>query len=381
MLILTSTIFGLIVIGATLGAVPYLILVERKVSAYIQDRVGPNRVGPHGIFQPVADGIKIFFKENFVPAEANRLLFFLGPALTMLGAMAVMAVIPFGGIWMLRGYHIPIQIAPGLDVGVVYAVLIGIGSIYGIIIGGWASNNKYSFYGAFRAVALILSYEIPLGVCVLCVFVLVQDLRLEVAVRQQMLNGWIFFYQPAVFIVMFIATLGELSRLPFDVAEAEQELVAGYHTEYSSMEFGLFFLGEYAHMIATSALLVTIFFGGWHLPYLTPHMEGGFWQTILKLTIMVAKMAVLIFIYMWVRWTLPRYRFDQIINVGWNWLLPMSLALLLLTGIFVYFGIAWTFWMTLANIAVLVAVFLWSIVKEGKSQWKRRTLSASPRLS
>jgi len=381
MILITSAIFGLMVIGATLAAVPYLILMERKVAAYIQDRIGPNRVGPRGLLLPVADGIKIFFKENFVPGEANRFLFFLGPSLTMRGAMAVMAVIPFGGVLTIYGYKIPIQIAPGLDVGIVFAVLIGIGSIYGIIIGGWASNSKYSFYGAVRAVSLILSYEIPLGVCLLAVFVMFRDLRLEEAVRMQMQNGWLILYQPGVFLIMFIATLGELSRLPFDVAEAEQELVAGYHTEYSSMEFGLFFLGEYAHMIATSALLATIFWGGWHFPYLTPDVEGGIGQTILKLVMISAKMVVLIFFYMWVRWTLPRYRFDQVLRVGWQWLLPMSLALLVITGIFVYFQIAWTFWMTLANVGVLGIGFVGSLIQENKRPWKSETLSTLPNRS
>jgi NADH-quinone oxidoreductase subunit H len=364
MFLIGSAIFGILLLAATVGAVPFLVLMERKVSAYIQDRIGPNRVGPRGLFQPVADGLKLLFKESFIPAEANLFLFFLGPALAMFSALAIMAVIPFGGILAIAGYKFPLQIAPNLDIGILYFIMVSIGSVYGIIIGGWACNNKYSFYGALRSVAQILSYEIPLGVCILTVFLLVSDLRLEVVVQRQLHIGWLILYQPAVFLVMLVCIFAELNRLPFDTPEAEQELVAGFHTEYSAMEFGLFFLGEYAHMIAGSALLATLFFGGWHLPYLTPGPEGGIPQTILKLIIISAKIFVMIFIFMWARWTLPRFRFDQSLRLGWKALLPLALVLLVLTAILTYFGLARTYWMTLANIAVLIGAYGWSWIRQ-----------------
>ncbi len=378
MFLIGSAIFGILLLAATVGAVPFLVLMERKVSAYIQDRIGPNRVGPRGLFQPIADGIKLLFKENFIPADANLILFFLGPALAMFSALAVMAVIPFGGILTIAGWKIPIQIAPNLDIGIIYFLMVSIGSVYGIIIGGWACNNKYSFYGALRGVAQILSYEIPLGLCILSVFLLISDLRLEEVVRQQVQTGWLILYQPAVFLVMLACTFAELNRLPFDTPEAEQELVAGFHTEYSSMEFGLYFLGEYAHLIAGCALLATLFFGGWHLPYLTPGPEGGIMQTILKLIIISAKIFVLIFVFMWARWTLPRFRFDQSLRLGWKALLPLALVLLVITGIFAYFGLARTYWMTLANIGVLAGAYGWSWLTESKNLWKKKTSFTSP---
>jgi NADH-quinone oxidoreductase subunit H len=371
MILITSTIFGVIVIAATLGAVTFLILIERKVAAYIQDRIGPNRVGPRGLLQTVADAIKLLFKEDFIPAEADKFLFFLGPSLVMLSAMLIMAAIPFGGRWQIDGWKqsIPLQIVPGLDVGIVYVVTVAIGAVYGVLLGGWASNNKYAFFGSLRAVAQILSYEIPLGVCLLCVFLLVSDLRLETVVHRQMETGWhwLVFYQPAVFFIMLVTVFAETNRLPFDTPEAEQEIVAGYHTEFSSMEFGMYFLGEYAHLIASSALLVTLFLGGWHFPGLTPDVVGGLGQTILKLFVFSVKTVVMILIFMWARWTLPRFRFDQILRLGWTGLLPLSLILLAITGVFTYFGLAWTVWMTLANIGVLAGALAWSWLAEQRS--------------
>jgi len=377
MSLLASAILGLIVIGATLGAVPYLILLERKVAAYVQDRLGPNRVGPRGIFQPIADGLKIFFKEHFIPGQANRFLFILGPSLSMLSAMAVLAVIPFAGVLTLPRWDlkIPIQIVPNLDIGIIYVVFVAIGSVYGTILGGWASNNKYSFYGALRSVSQILCYEIPLGLCLLAAFLIFADLRLERAVLWQTQHGWLVIYQPVLFGIMAVCTFAETNRLPFDTPEAEQELVAGYHTEYSSMEFGLFFLGEYAHLIAAAALLVTVFFGGWHFPYLTPGVEGSVIQTLVKLAVFSAKVLAVIFVFMWVRWTLPRFRFDQSLRVGWQLLLPLALALLVVTTVLAWFGLAGTIWMTLANVGVLAGTYGWFVLKDWI--WTKKISSTS----
>jgi NADH-quinone oxidoreductase subunit H len=250
------------------------------------------------------------------------------------------------------------QIAPGLDIGIIFLVMMATGGVYGIVIGGWASNNKYSFFGGLRSVAQMLSYEVPFGLCLLCMVLMTGNLRLEVVVEKQLQFGWFILYQPITFILMFVCALAECNRLPFDTPEAEQELVVGYHTEYSSMEFGMFFLGEYAHIIASSALLSTLFLGGWHFPMLTPAVEGGIFQTIIKLAVISAKIFVFIFVFMLARWTLPRFRFDQTLRIGWLGLVPMSMSLVILTGVMTYLKLERTVWMTLANIGVVVAAYL-----------------------
>ncbi len=365
MSLIASAIVGILIIGAVLTTVPFLIWIERKIAAYSQNRLGPNRVGPRGILQAVADGIKILAKENFIPAQAGRGLFYLAPILTMFGALAVLAVIPFGGILTLAHWNlkVPIQVAPGLDVGIVFIVMIASASVYGIILGGWSANNKYSFYGALRSAAQILSYEVPLGLCLLAMILMAGDLKLETFISQQLAHSWLIFYQPGVFLIMLVCAFAETNRLPFDTPEAEQELVAGYHTEYSSMEFGLFFLGEYTHIIADSALIVTLFLGGWHLPFLITAVEGSLAQTLLKLIIFSAKIALLIFVFMWVRWTLPRFRFDQILRLTWIGLTPLTLLLLSATSILVFLRLNWTFWMPLANILILAVLYLSALMQ------------------
>jgi len=365
MSLIASAIVGILIIGAVLTTVPFLIWIERKIAAYSQNRLGPNRVGPRGILQAVADGIKILAKENFIPAQAGRGLFYLAPILTMFGALAVLAVIPFGGILTLAHWNlkVPIQVAPGLDVGIVFIVMIASASVYGIILGGWSANNKYSFYGALRSAAQILSYEVPLGLCLLAMILMAGDLKLETFISQQLAHSWLIFYQPGVFLIMLVCAFAETNRLPFDTPEAEQELVAGYHTEYSSMEFGLFFLGEYTHIIADSALIVTLFLGGWHLPFLITAVEGSLAQTLLKLIIFSAKIALLIFFFMWVRWTLPRFRFDQILRLTWIGLTPLTLLLLSATSILVFLRLNWTFWMPLANILILAVLYLSALMQ------------------
>lgn len=364
-MLIASTILAILVLGVTLVGVALLILMERKVAAYIQDRIGPNRVGPRGLFQPIADGLKLFFKEDLIPGGADRVLFVLAPALTMFAAMATLAIIPFGGVLTLPGWEreIPIQIAPGLDIGILFIVMISTCGVYGVVLGGWSSNSKYSFYGAIRAVAQMLSYEVPLGLTLLSVILLAGELRPEAIVERQLQHGWLVIYHPGVFLVMFVCILAEANRVPFDLPETEQELVGGYHTEYSSMKFAMFFMGEYAHIIAASALMVTLFFGGWHLPYLTPTVEGGIGQTILKLSIFAVKVFLMIFVFMWVRWTLPRFRFDQLLRLGWCALLPLAISLFCVTGVVVYFRRGNTLWMTAANLAVLASAYGFSYIK------------------
>ncbi|NLX06529.1 MAG: NADH-quinone oxidoreductase subunit NuoH [Phycisphaerae bacterium] len=367
--LVSSVVLAIVVVAVTMGSLPFLILMERKVAAYIQDRLGPNRVGPWGLLQSFADGLKIFLKEEVIPGKADGPLFVLAPALAMFGAMATLAIIPFGGVLRVPWLESPVavQIAPGLDIGVLYVVMIATASVYGIILGGWASNSKYPFFGALRGASQMLSYEAPLGLALLSVVLLAGDLRPEAIVARQAAEGWFILYQPAVFLVFLICAFAEANRLPFDLPESEQELVGGFHTEYSSMKFAMFFLGEYSHLIGSSALLVTLFLGGWHLPYLTPAVEGGIGQTLLKAAIFSGKVVVMIFVFMWVRWTLPRFRFDQLLRYGWCGLLPASLVLLCVSGVLAYLGLARTVWMLVGNVAVLVGVYGWMYLKESRS--------------
>lgn len=364
-MIIAQAILAVIVLVAALLGVAALILMERKVAAYIQDRLGPNRVGPGGILQPFADGLKLFIKEDIIPGAADRALFVLAPALVMFGALAILAIIPFGGVLKLPGVEtsIPIQIAPGLDIGVLYVVMIATAGVYGIVLGGWSSNSKYPFYGALRSVAQMLSYEVPMGLALLSVVLLAGDLRPEVIVERQVRDGWFVLYNPGMFLVMLICAFAETNRLPFDLPETEQELVGGYHTEYSSMKFAMFYMGEYVHIIAASALMVTLFFGGWHLPYLTPAVEGGIGQTLLKLIIFAGKVLMMIFLFMWVRWTLPRFRFDQLLRLGWCSLVPLALLLLSVTGVLVYLHLGNTVWMTVGSVSVLALAYAVSFAK------------------
>ncbi len=404
-----------IVLGVLQGTCAYLILAERKISAWAQDRLGPNRVGPWGLLQPIADGIKFLLKEEIIPSHVDKLFYMLGPAIAVSTALLAFAVVPFGSttpppvledrrtddmieksrqpltaverqqllvnntafnesprgrVWpqtdseeayvlaadrayakaegkasyeeRLKDYNaaydqspkdynlgtlerIQYVIAPHVDIGIVFNFAIGSLAVYGIVLGGWSSNNKFSMLGALRSSAQLISYEIPLGMSVLGVMLVSGSLNLEKIIDYQVRNGWNIVYQPLAALLFVTSVFAECNRLPFDLPEAEQELVGGYHTEYSAMKFALYFLGEYTHMITTSFLVAVLFFGGWQLlPWVG--LPGGIGGVILKLLILAAKMALFIIFYMLIRWTLPRFRFDQLMGLTWKVLLPLALV-------------------------------------------------------
>ncbi|MFN2541606.1 MAG: NADH-quinone oxidoreductase subunit NuoH [Chthoniobacterales bacterium] len=327
-----------------LPMVSYAVYAERRVSAFMQDRLGPNRVGPAGLFQPVADVFKLLLKESFSPANVNTFYYWLAPCLALIPALITIAVVPFGSTL----FGVPMVIAD-VNVGILYIFAIASLGVYGIVLAGWASNSKYPFLGGVRSSSQMISYELSLGLAVIPIFMVVGNLRLTSVVRYQVEHGWLI--APFVgdwanigkwllavsmvisFLVFMIAVFAETNRLPFDLPEAEQELAGGYHTEYAGMKFALFFLGEYAAMISGSALVVTLFFGGWHFPGI-PDGSHGWIFGLLNIAVFFAKVAVVIFIFMWVRWTLPRFRYDQLMRLGWLFFFEIALA-----NIFVVAGI------------------------------------------
>jgi NADH-quinone oxidoreductase subunit H len=339
----------LVVVGITQGAVAYLILLERKVAAYAQDRIGPNRAGaefglPFGLLQPLADGAKMILKEDVIPGYVNKPLYILAPAISIIAATIGFAVIPFGPVGASAPSGVNFQIAPGVDIGIVYVFAIGSLAVYGVILGGWASNNKYSFLGGLRSSAQLISYEIPLGMSILGMVLLAGSLDLNQIINYQdghgaWLNDWLglpawgVFVQPIGCLLFVVSAFAETNRLPFDLPEAEQELVGGYHTEYSAMKFGMFFLGEYLHVITVSYLTVILFFGGWDAPFLNQFQTGWF-TGLLKALVMLLKVGLMIFFMMWVRWTLPRFRYDQLMDLAWKSLIPLALVNLVASAAF-----------------------------------------------
>ncbi len=345
-----------IAIAVVMTLVAYSTFYERKVAGWIQDRYGPNRVGPWGLLQPVADGLKFFLKEDFVPSYADKALFILAPGISFCVALLGIAVIPWGGYLQWFGSdRIPVQVA-SIDIGLLYLLAVGAMSVYGVALGAWASNNKYSFYGGMRAVAQMLSYEVPLGLAILVAVLASGALRLEDIVANQSHSTWNVFLHPVAFVLMMICAFAETNRLPFDLVECEQELVGGFHTEYSSMKFALFFLGEYAHMIVNSALIIALFFGGWQpLPFCGWLVDStAWWAVLLRMGVYFGKVIFFIFVYMWVRWTLPRFRFDQLLKLAWKALVPMGLALVAWAGALAYMGLARTPWATAGEVVLFV---------------------------
>lgn len=327
--------------------VPIMLIVERRGAAFIQDRPGPNRVGPFGLFQPIADVIKMMMKEVIIPRQVNKALYLLGPFLVLLPASLIVAALPFGDFFTLFDKSYMIQIA-NLDVGILYVLAIGSLGIYGILFGGWASNNKFSLIGAMRATSQIISYEIPLGLAA-CGAVLSYgsfSLREMVMAQEGTLLGalphWGIFYQPLGFLLFFIAAFAETNRLPFDLPETEAELVAGFHTEYGPMDFGTFFMAEYMNMATMSALMVSIYFGGWHLPWISDAtlLEGLGSRNLLALLqvlTVIVKISFFMLVFVWVRWTIPRFRFDQLMRLAWKNLIPLGLINLVITALIFYF--------------------------------------------
>ena len=318
----------IVAMSAVLFSCMYLVLAERKVAARMQDRVGPNRVGPWGLAQPVADGLKVLFKEDLIPAGADRLLFMFAPTISVFTTLLAFSVVPFGPVddaprWLR------FIIAPDVDIGIVFIFAITSLAVYGVILGGWASNNKYSALGALRASAQVISYEIPLGMSVLGVGLLCGTLSLEEIAGQQAglgFGGWNIWYQPLGCLLFFTSALAESNRLPFDLPECEQELVGGYHTEYGGLRMVLFFLGEYTHVVTISFLTAILFFGGWNFPGVATPESAYVGAWLVKLVVLLLKVVAVILVIMLIRWTIPRFRFDQLMGLAWKVFIPLALA-------------------------------------------------------
>lgn len=338
-ILLPAAIKIVVILAIVLTGVAYTTLAERKVSAWMQDRKGPNRVGPFGLLQPVADGMKFFFKEDITPRQAYKPVYLLAPLLTLVPALVTFSVIPFGTEITVAGKSYPLWIAPGMDLGLLFLLSISSLAIYGIILGGWSSGNKYSIFGALRGASQVVSYELGVGLSLLTVVIWSGSFGLQDIVNAQKGHPWFFLTHFLGFVVFLVAIFAETNRLPFDLPEGESEIVGGYHTEYSGLRFAMFFMGEYANMITASALLVTLFFGGWNLPFVDWAKFGPIWGGVLSATVFFTKIAFFLFFFIWVRWTLPRFRYDQLMNIGWKRLFPLALVnLLLMTTLMVFFG-------------------------------------------
>ncbi len=444
------------VMGGIQGTCAYLILAERKISAWAQDRIGPNRVGPFGLLQPIADGAKFLLKEEVIPAHVDKLFYLVAPAVAVSTALLAFTVVPFGAtstppvlvnrladdlpsgerltdaqrqevvdyvvpklnlptnyalpeslkktagtpLWQqttaerelllkadavyaaahqaptyderLMAYNDSIQfvVAPHLDIGIVFVFAVGSLAVYAVVLGGWASNNKYSFLGSLRSSAQLISYEIPLGMAVLGVMLLTGSLNLEHMIADQSHHGWNVLFQPLACLLFMTSVFAECNRLPFDLPEAEQELVGGYHTEYSAMKFALFFLAEYTHMITTSFLVATIFFGGWNLPWVTTPETAGTFDMVLKVVVIGAKMLAFIVFYMLIRWTVPRFRFDQLMSLAWKVMMPLALVNFVFVTVVVQFGLS-RWWLLPLSLVLLVGSGYVALLLPKKREQKR----------
>lgn len=332
--IIEKSVVILVVFAFTMLMAMYSTWAERKVAAFLQDRVGPNRAGWGGLFQPLADGLKLFAKEEFSPNTPNKFLFLVGPGIAMGTALMTSAVIPWGDRFHLFGRDILLQ-ATDIDVAVLYVFgIVSIG-VYGIMIGGWASNNKFSLIGAVRAASQMVSYEVAMGLSIVALLMMTGTLSLkEISVQQSGIN-WNVFYQPLSFIIFLICSFAETNRTPFDLPECETELIGGYHTEYSSMKMGFYLFAEYANMFISSTILAVLFFGGYNYPGMSWAVEN--WGVNIANSIgilaLFIKLCGFIFFYMWVRWTIPRFRYDQLMHLGWRILIPLSIINIIITGI------------------------------------------------
>ena len=332
-LLLEKLILIAIVVMASLVIAMYETYAERKIAAFMQDRIGPNRAGPFGILQPLADGGKLFFKEEIIPSSSNKILFILGPSLAMLTAMLTSAVVPWGGDINLFGRTISLQIAD-VNIGILYVFAVVSLGVYGIMIGGWSSNNKFSLLAALRGASQVISYELAMGLSLIALLMMSGSLSLKTIVEQQMASHWNVLYQPLAFLIFFVCALAECNRTPFDLPEAESELNMGYHQEYSSMKLGFYLFAEYVNMFISSAIMATVFFGGYDIPFFneSAHTDWGNWLAVAGIGCLMIKIFFFIFLFMWVRWTVPRFRYDQLMNLGWKKLIPLALANMLITG-------------------------------------------------
>ncbi len=334
-----------------LGLVPTLILIvalfavtmlvalystfaERKVAAFMQDRIGPNRAGPGGIFQPLADGLKFFMKEEVIPVASNKFLFVLGPSIAITCALMTGIVVPWGDTLTVFGTTVSLQIVD-LDIGILYVFAVVSVGVYGIMIGGWASNNKFSLMGAIRASSQIISYELSMGLSIVALLLVTGTMSLHEIVSQQHGMHWNIFYQPLGFLLFLVCAFAETNRTPFDLPECETELVGGYHTEYSSMKLGFYLFSEYINMFISGAIMATLYFGGYNFPFMDALLQATGSQNLVTLTGLVflfLKIFFFIFFFMWVRWTIPRFRYDQLMNLGWKGLIPLALINIVATA-------------------------------------------------
>jgi NADH-quinone oxidoreductase subunit H len=382
--ILITTIKVIVVFFGVMIVVAMLTLMERKVSAFMQDRIGPNRVGPWGLLQPFADGLKNILKEETYPAHASRIFFVMAPMMAIAPAMITFAVVPFAAP-LPTPWGLVDMIVADLPIGILYILAIVSLGIYGIVMAGWSSNNKYAFLGGLRAGAQMVSYEVALGLSLVPVFMLAGNVTLTQIVwtQQQELGVWLALPLGLSFMLFVISAFAETNRLPFDMAEAESELVSGYHTEYSSMKFSMFFIAEYSNMVTAAALMATLFLGGWDIPFwrgdnmmvVAPGVvmgaEPAWWKTILTFLSFAVKTFFFIFLFMWVRWTVPRFRYDQIMHLGWKVMLPVALAYVTLMGaailtldtLGVPFGTGYGLILTAVNLVPTV-IFLWVVDRD-----------------
>ncbi len=340
-------------LGTILGGCSYAIWLERKLAAWIQDRVGPNRVGWAGLLQPIADGAKFLLKEDIIPAHVDKFLFVIAPTISVFTTMLALSVVPLGPTTLGEGFSF--IIAPKIDIGIVFLFSVTSLAVYGIILGGWSSNNKYSALGGLRSSAQVVSYEIPLGMSVIGIALMAGSLNLETVIDAQAqggLFGWNIWYQPLAAGIFFLAALAESNRLPFDLPECEQELIGGYHTEYSALKFGMFFLGEYTHVFTVSFLCSVLFLGGWHFPGIADAEDVGVLATVLKIGVLVSKVFCVIVLIMLLRWCLPRFRFDQLMGLCWKVLIPLSLANMVCVMIVREFELNW-FWLPVSSLMLL----------------------------
>jgi NADH-quinone oxidoreductase subunit H len=337
--IIDKMVIIVIVFAITMLMAMYATLAERKIAAWIQDRVGPNRAGKGGILQPLADGLKLFSKEEFIPNTPNKFLFILGPGISMTIALATSAVIPWGDKLVIGGREVLLQ-ATDIDVSILFILGILSVGVYGIIIGGWASNNKYSLMGAMRAGSQMISYELAMGLSIISIVMMSGSLSLkEIAIQQPGMH-WNIFYQPLAFIIFLVCSFAETNRAPFDMSEGEHELVGGYNLEYSSMKMGFYLFAEYAAMFVSSAILAVMFLGAYNYPGMDWAIENWGVNTanLIGTGVLFLKIFFFIFLYMWVRWTIPRFRYDQIMDLGWKVLIPLSLINIVITAAVILLG-------------------------------------------
>ena len=395
--------------GVVLLTVAYTTLAERRISAFIQDRHGPNRVGPFGLLQPIADGLKSLVKEEALPGTASKSYFMLGPMLAMGPALVTFAVVPFAAP-LPTPWGVVDMIIADVPIGILYILALSSLGVYGIVIGGWASNNKYAFLGALRASAQLVSYEVSLGLSLIVVFMMAGNVTLtEIVWQQQQLGLWYAFPLSLGFILFVVSAFAETNRLPFDMPEAESELITGYHTEYSAMKFSMFFIAEYGHMVTASALMATLFFGGWDLPgswddafWYQGELIRGFdestgapiaaapavWKTLLTFTAFAGKTAFFLLLYIWIRWSVPRFRYDQVMQLGWKIMLPTALAYLMVVSLTILIldqvgvsGFAYGIWLTgVSGICTVAFVFFFDRgrIIQGAAPPKHRPAPPAP---